>query len=57
MSGSLTSLIAGSLAESYKLRVPKGWTTTDDLEHDPTKLEKIAKKAKRNKLVYSGISA
>ena len=35
----------------------KGWTTTEDLEHDPAKLENVAKKVKRSKLVYSGISA
>jgi hypothetical protein len=35
----------------------KGWTKVEDLEHDPKKLELEAKKVKRSKLVYSGISA
>ena len=45
------------LSRVVQAKGAKGWTTTDDLEHDPTKLEKIAKRLKRNKLVYSGISA
>ena len=45
------------LSAVVRARGAKGWTTTDDLESDPRKLEMKAKKAKRNKLVYSGISA
>ncbi len=45
------------LSSVVRAKGAKGWTTTEDLEHDPAKLEKIAKKAKRSKLVYSGISA
>jgi hypothetical protein len=45
------------LSAVVRLRGAKNWTSTKDLEHDPRKLEELARKAPRSKLVYSGISA
>ena len=52
-----TELDRSELSKVVQMRGGKGWTKTEDLEHDPKKLEEKAKKAKRSKLVYSGISA
>ncbi len=48
---------AEQLSKVVQKKGAKGWTKADDLEKDPKKLEQLAKKAKRSKLVYSGISA
>ena len=45
------------LSKVVQKKGAKGWTKAGDLEKDPKKLEQLAKKAKRSKLVYSGISA
>ena len=51
------ALAQHELSAVVRLRGGKGWTSAKELEHDPRKLEEMAKKAKRSKLVYSGISA
>ena len=50
-------LDGSKLSAVVRARGGKGWTTADDLDHDPAELERKARKVKRNKLVYSGISA
>ena len=51
------ALSTEELSAVVRMKGGKNWTKTSDLEHDPKKLEEYAKKAKRSKLVYSGISA
>eukprot|EP00605_Chrysophyceae_sp_TOSAG23-4_P001602 GSChrysophyteH1.ASY1.ANO1.1761.1 assembled CDS len=48
---------SNELSKVVQKKGAKAWTRTEDLEHDPKKLEKLARTAKRSKLVYSGISA
>lgn len=45
------------LSAVVQARGARGWTTAEDLDHDPAELERKARKVRRNKLVYSGISA
>jgi len=51
------ALAKNELSAVVRMRGGKNWTSTKELEHDPKKLEEMAKKVKRSKLVYSGISA
>ena len=46
-----------TLATVVRLKGAKQWTKPEDLDEAPEKLEERARKVKRNKLVYSGISA
>jgi hypothetical protein len=51
------ALSAEELSAVVRRKGAKRWTTASDLERDPRKLEDMAKRAPRSKLVYSGISA
>ena len=44
------------LPEAVRMKGGKGWETEEESKMDLKKLEVAAKKAKRNGLMYSGIS-
>jgi hypothetical protein len=44
------------LPEAVRMKGGKGWETEEESKMDLKKLEAAAKKAKRNGLMYSGIS-